>query len=113
VRCLKNQFPQAEIHFLTKKRNVDLLMANPYIDKIHIYNDSIEETIKGLRAENFDFIIDLHHNLRTLWVKIRLKAKSYSYNKLNFRKLLFTSVKINSLPKVHIVARKIEPLTPF
>jgi ADP-heptose:LPS heptosyltransferase len=113
VRCLKNQFPQAEIHFLTKKRNVDLLMANPYIDKIHIYNDSIEETIKGLRAENFDFIIDLHHNLRTLWVKIRLKAKSYSYNKLNFRKLLFTSVKINSLPKVHIVDRNMEPLLPF
>jgi len=113
VRCLKNQFPEAEVHFLTKKRNADLLLANPYVDKIHLFCDSLSDTIRELQAENFDFIIDLHNNLRSLRVKLRLKAKSYSFNKLNIRKLLFTRFKINAMPVGHIVDRNLETLHPF
>ena len=113
VRCLKNQFQEAEIHYLTKKRNVDLLQANPYVDKIHFFTDSLSDTIRELRAENFDFIIDLHNNWRSLRVKLRLKAKSYSFNKLNIRKLLLTKFKINSMPEGHIVDRNLETLRPF
>jgi ADP-heptose:LPS heptosyltransferase len=113
VRCLKNQFPEAEIHYLTKKRNADLLMANPYIDKIHLFGVSLSETIRELDDENFDFIIDLHNNLRSLQVKIRLKSKSYSFNKLNIRKMLFTRFKINTMPSEHIVDRNLDTLRPF
>ncbi|MGE5426455.1 MAG: glycosyltransferase family 9 protein, partial [Methylococcaceae bacterium] len=66
VRCLKLQFPDAEIHFLTKKRNADLLMANPYIDKIQLLDNSLKDTINELKKEKYDYIIDLHHNLRSL-----------------------------------------------
>jgi ADP-heptose:LPS heptosyltransferase len=113
IRCLKNQFPEAEIHYLTKKRNADLLMANPYVDKIHCFSDSLSDTIKELRAEQFDFVIDLHNNFRSLRVKLRLKSKNYSFNKLNFRKMLFTSFKINTMPEVHIVDRNLATLRHF
>ena len=73
VRCLKNQFPEAEIHYLTKKRNADLLQANPYIDKIQLLGDSFSETIRVLKTENYDYIIDLHNNLRSLRVKLGLE----------------------------------------
>jgi ADP-heptose:LPS heptosyltransferase len=92
---------------------MDLLIANPYIDKIHLYSDSIAATIRELKSEQFDYIIDLHNNLRTLLVKLRLNVKSYSYNKLNFQKLLFTSFKINSMPDLHIVDRNLATLKPF
>jgi len=113
VRCLKNQFPEAEVHFLTKKRNADLLLANPYVDKIHLFSDSLSDTIRELQSENFDFIIDLHNNLRSLRVKLRLKVKSISFNKLNIRKLLFTRFKINAMPDGHIVDRNMETLSSF
>lgn len=113
VRCLKKQFPEAEIHFLTKSRNAELVEANPYIDKIHLFNSSISDTINELKQENYDYIIDLHNNLRSMRVKIGLKTKSYSVNKLNVRKWLFTKFKINILPNTHIVDRNMETLQKF
>lgn len=113
VRCLKSQFPEAEIHFLTKKRNADLLVANPYIDKIKLFNESLSETIQDLKAENYSYVIDLHSNLRSFRVKLALKVKSYSFNKLNIRKFFLTSLKINTMPDKHIVDRNMETLQPF
>lgn len=101
------------MHFLTKRRNADLLQANPYIDKIQLFNDSLSGTIQELKAENYDYIIDLHNNLRSLHVKLRIKAKSYSFNKLNFRKLLLTWFKLNIMPDGHIVDRNLETLRHF
>lgn len=88
-------------------------MANPYVDKIHLFSDSLSDTIQELQAENFDYIIDLHNNLRSLRVKLLLKAKSYSFNKLNIRKLLYTRLKLNAMPDVHIVDRNLETLRAF
>lgn len=113
IRCLKNQFPEAEIHYLTKKRNKDLLQANPYIDKIQLLGDSLKETIRELKDENYDYIIDLHNNLRSLRVKLELKTKSFSFNKLNIRKLLLTQFKINTMPDYHIVDRNLATLSHF
>lgn len=113
ARCLKNQFPEAEIHYLTKKRNADLLQANPYIDKIQFLEDSLSKTIAELKAENYDYIIDLHNNLRSLRVKLGLKVKSFSFNKLNIQKLLLTLFKIDILPKCHIVDRNLATLSTF
>jgi len=113
VRCLKNQFQEAEIHYLTKRRNLDLLEANPYIDKIHLFGDSLTETIQELKAEKYDYVIDLHNNLRSLRVKLGLKVKSFSFNKLNIRKLLLTKFRINTLPKSHIVDRNLQTLSYF
>lgn len=113
MRCLKTQFPEAEVHFLTKKRNADLLQANPYIDQIQVLDDSLSDTIQQLKAENYDFIIDLHNNLRSLRVKLGLKVRSYSFNKLNFRKILLTRFKLNMMPEGHIVERNLETLRHF
>jgi len=113
LRCLKTQFPEAEIHYLTKKRNVDLLEANPYVDKIHLFNESLAETILELKAENYDYIIDLHNNLRSLRVKLGLKTKSFAFNKLNVRKMLLTNLGINTMPAGHIVDRNLEALSSF
>jgi ADP-heptose:LPS heptosyltransferase len=113
VRCLKTQFPEAEVHFLTKKRNADLLQANPYIDQIQLLDNSLSDIIQRLKTENYDYIIDLHNNLRSLNVKLQLKAKSYSFNKLNIRKLLLTRFNINIMPEGHIVDRNLETLRPF
>ncbi|MBP5758947.1 MAG: glycosyltransferase family 9 protein, partial [Bacteroidales bacterium] len=73
VRCLKKQFPDAEIHFLTKKKFAQVVANNPYISKVHCFSDNLSETIKELRAERFDFVVDLHRNLRSMRVKMALR----------------------------------------
>jgi ADP-heptose:LPS heptosyltransferase len=109
VRCLRKKFPEAEIHFVTKTAFKDIVANNPYINKVHTLGDNFDEMLNELKAENFDYIIDLHHNLRTLRVKRFLKGvKSFSYNKLNIEKFIYTTLKINLLPKKHIVDRNIE-----
>ncbi|MCX6232519.1 MAG: glycosyltransferase family 9 protein [Bacteroidetes bacterium] len=105
IRCINKQLPDAEIHYLTKQKFSDLLSNNPYIHKVHCLNESITETIKELRKENFDFIVDLHHNLRTLIVKLALLKPSAGFNKLNLQKWLLVNFKINMLPDIHIVDR--------
>lgn len=108
MRCLKLQQAGIEVHYLTKPVYHTLLEANPYVDKIHVLKSSLHETVKELRHENFDCIIDLHRNIRTFWIKQRLGVPSYSFNKLNMRKWLMVNFKINRLPPVHIVDRYLQ-----
>src|ERR1044071_9904235 len=103
IRCLKKQVPDAEVHFLTKDAFRSVVEFNPYIDKLHVLAHSWELMIEELKTENYDYIIDLHHNVRTLKIKQSLNVKSFSFYKLNIEKYIYTSLKINILPKIHIV----------
>jgi ADP-heptose:LPS heptosyltransferase len=94
-----------EVHYLTKDSFKGLLRSNPFIDKLHVLTSSLSQTLKELQAENFDYVIDLHNNLRTLILKTGLGVKSSSFNKLNFKKWLFVQFKIRIMPEVHIVDR--------
>ncbi len=114
VRCLKEQLPEAEIHFLTKKGFRSILESNPYIDKVHLLQDQWASLLQTLKEEKYDHIIDLHKNLRSLKVKRALKAvPSTSFNKLNIQKWLLTALKINVLPRIHIVDRNMDTVKQF
>ena len=102
VRILKKQL-KAEVHFLTKTNFSPWLSHNPYIDVIHHYKDGNEALLK----EQFDLVIDLHHNLRTLGVKRALKVPSKSVDKLNVKKFLLTTFKWNLMPPIHMVDRNV------
>ena len=109
IRCLRKQYPEAEIHYLTKEVFRGIVASNPYIDKIYTLGDSFELMLHELLIEEYDYIIDLHHNLRTQRIKRFLKnATVFSFNKLNVEKFLYTGLKINMLPKKHIVHRYLE-----
>jgi ribosomal protein S18 acetylase RimI-like enzyme len=105
IRALKTQL-NAEIHYLTKTPYLCILQHNPYIDKIHIIDKSNKEILETLKSLSFDYLIDLHHNLRTFDLKNKLQPiKSLSFPKLNIEKWLMVNFKINRLPKIHIVDR--------
>ncbi|RYE23091.1 MAG: glycosyltransferase family 9 protein [Sphingobacteriales bacterium] len=108
VRCLKQQRPDVSIHYLTKAAFKPVVAHNPYIDKVHYLNDDLIKTLNELRAEKFDFIVDLHHNLRTARVKRSLDAKTASFPKLNIRKWLLVNLKVNLMPATSIVERYFE-----
>ena len=106
IRCLKQQIKGSEIHFLTKKSYAAVLQYNPYIDKLHFWEKSNKKKIIiNLQLQNFDYIIDLHHNMRTFAIKKQLKAKSFSFYKANIEKYMMVRLKWDKLPKQHIVER--------
>lgn len=113
VRCLKKQLPDVEIHYLIKERFYPIIKANPYISKIHTFKEDLAPVIKSLKRESFDFIVDLHKNLRSGRVKMTLKKPSGTFNKLNSQKWLMVNLHIDRLPNQHIVDRYFKAVKPL
>ena len=107
VRMLKKQL-NAQVHYLTKSSYVSLLKNNPYIDSVYQIQNSISEVIADLKKEKYDYVIDLHNNLRTQILKFRLGMPAKSFNKLNMEKFMLTNFKLDKMPKIHIVDRYLE-----
>lgn len=114
VRCIKQQRPDAEIHYLTKAAYGTLLINDPYIDRLHYMNDDLEEVIEDLKKVKFDYVADLHNNIRTLRVKRALNVpETYTFPKLNIKKWLLTNFKWNLMPDKSIVERYFETVKPL
>lgn len=113
VRCLKQQVKDAEVHYCTRDVFSEIIEHNPYIDKKFFLGADLSLLIRELKKEKYDYIIDLHHNLRTMMIKMRLGTRSVSFNKLNFEKWLMVNFKINMLPTIHIVDRYMNAIKPW
>ncbi len=105
LRCLKEQVPEVSVHVATKTVYGDLWRFNPHVDKVHEMGEDIGSLMGRLRAEKFDVVIDLHNNLRTFRIKKALGVPSHSFPKLNFEKWWLVNLKIDRLPRIHIVDR--------
>ncbi len=108
IRCLKMQKPEMEIHFLTKKSFKGIVENNPYLTKVHCIEKDVKEIVKELKKENFDFVVDLHNNIRSMQTKTALGKPSASFRKLNFKKWMLVNFKINKMPAMHIVDRYLQ-----
>jgi len=113
VRCIKQQIKGVELHFCTKRQYKSMLEANPYIDKMHYLEASLSLLIHELKKEKFDFILDLHRNIRTSILKFRLGSPSKAYDKLRIKRLLFTNFQINFMPNCHVVDRYFDAALPL
>jgi len=103
VRCVKLQ-TNAKIHFLTKAKYAPIISSNPYVDKIIIIEDKLQETIKLLKNERYNYIIDLHNNFRSFLIKMNLGLMNYTIKKENWKKYLLIYFRFNLL-KDHVVER--------
>ncbi|MCY4419418.1 MAG: glycosyltransferase family 9 protein [Cytophagales bacterium] len=114
IRCLKEQIPELVLHYGIKEKYAWILDANPYVDEIKILKEGkLLSLIRSLRQENYDFIIDLHHNIRSFCVKKLLKSRSYSFYKLNLYKWLLVSLKWDIIPRRHVVDRYMDTVFPL
>jgi len=113
LRCLKELHPDAEVHYITRKRYSETLSSNPYISKLWLVKKSPMEIVDQLKAEKFNCMIDLHRNWRSQRLMAHLNIRYYTFNKLNVRKWIYTRFKINLLPDIHIVDRYFETVQLF
>ena len=114
IRCCKQQLKNAEIHFITKASFKSTLEHNQNIDKLITFENDFTEALPQLKKENYDFVIDLHNNLRSTRLKLALGKKSSTFKKLNVKKWLAVNLKSKTaLPDVHIVQRYLEAAAPL
>ena len=103
IRCLKLQM-NSSIHYLVKDKYQMVIESNPYIDQIISIQSISESIINKLKLENYDLIIDLHNNITSFILKLRLRIKSYTVNKKNWQKFLFIYFGLDLL-QGHVVDR--------
>lgn len=108
VRCLKLQFPNAEIHFLTKPDFKYIYEGNPYVDKLLLLQKKLSETIQQVKAEKYDYLVDLHNNLRTAIIKFKTGIPASTYKKQPLKKWLFLKLKWDLVSEKHLVERYLE-----
>ena len=114
VRNLKNQLDgSVEIHYLTKTKFRTLVEPNPHISKVYSIEKSTNEVIEALQSEAYDYVVDLHKNLRSARVKRALKALDFTFEKLNWEKWLLVNFGIDRLPRIHIVDRYMDAVSAF
>ena len=112
IRAVKQQL-NAEVHYLTKRSFRGILSHNPYVDKIYTIDKKVGEVRAELQAEGYDSVLDLHNNLRSWQVKWALKAKAYTFDKINLEKWLIVNLKVDRLPDTHIVNRYMATAEPL
>lgn len=112
--ALKNVFPKAEIHFLTKKTFISITENNPNIDKIIAYEGNISTCAKELNSEHYDLVIDLHSNLKTLVLYWLMKPdiRWLTYSKNTLKKWAWVLLGKKS-PIQHVTQQYMNTLSPF
>ena len=111
MRCIKQQLG-VKVHYLTKKSFSGLLLHNPHVDAVHCIDKEIgAELIDKLKAEQFDFLVDLHGNWRSLRIKKALGVPSKTFAKLNLQKWLLIHLGIDLMPRQHVADRYLDTLT--
>ena len=105
VRCLKQQLHGAEVHFLTKPTFKYIYDNNPYVDEVHLLKENLADTIKEIKTQGFDHIIDLHNNLRTAIIKFKTGIPAHSFHKYTVGKWLSLKLRIKLVPPTHMVDR--------
>lgn len=117
-KSIKESYKNSEITFITKKEN-NILKDNPFIDNFFYYNKKeigneggLSYLIKKMRFDRFDYVFDMHNNLRSniLTMFIR-KRKVYKIKKAGFKRRLIVRIKLNLLrDKKKVITRYYEVL---
>lgn len=112
LRCLKMQLG-ASVHVLTRAAFRDVLEPNPHVDRVHAIEGGLREVLPALKRERYDHVVDLHHNLRTLHLRLALRRPTTAFPKLNVEKWLLVRFGINRMPDRHVVHRYFNAAAPL
>ncbi|MCK5050275.1 MAG: lipopolysaccharide heptosyltransferase II [Candidatus Cloacimonetes bacterium] len=81
MQALRNEFPDSQIHYLTKKVYSPIVEMFNCVDEIHYWENKYS-LLKNLRKLKFDLAIDLHSKFNTFIIKSFISAKrTVTYNK--------------------------------
>ena len=98
VRSIKKKFPHVTIDYLLREEYKDVLINNPYINRLFLFKRNENGAPEELTFNKYDLIIDLQNNLRSAAFRNKIKSDNVRiFDKRTFDKLLLVKFKINNL----------------
>jgi len=91
IRCVRLKYPEVQIDFMVKKQFLETVVYNPHISNVLVFEkgQSLKEFKNRLKLENYDWLIDIHQNFRSLFLKTGLKIPlKTGYSKQLFHRTL-------------------------
>jgi heptosyltransferase-2 len=122
LRAVRRRFPEAEIHFMTKRAFAPLVEHSPHLNRIIAIESGwglreLAAMKAGLRRENggdYDILFDLHNSLRSRYVRRGLARSVAVFRKPTLAKWLLVHRKIDRLtPVIPIPLRYLAVGAPF
>lgn len=102
---IRHHYPDAKIHFLTKKSFEPLMLNHPHIHHVWAIDSQISllSLIKlalQINSENYDFVYDAHNNLRSNLFYFLVSAKKKLQKPMQrWQRFLLLRFKINQFEK--------------
>lgn len=107
IKHIKELFPESRIDYITKDEYTQLVSANKNIDTFFTFGkNSIKDLRKIIKSGNYELVIDLHNNLRSILLRLFQSAKTVRYKKRNLKKFLLVLFKINLFKEIIPVYKK-------
>ncbi len=113
---LSRHFPQADITFLTKSKYVSLAAMLSGVTQVRGYDYKVSflSLISDLRKENYDFLVDLHTNWRSFWIRnLSGPAQKTHYRSSRLRRMAIVALPSLPLQAVSTTSAYLETLSEF
>lgn len=110
IELLSKKF---DVYYLTKASYKSLLVCNPNVKGLFLFENDLNKTISDLLIYKFDYVVDLHNNFRSFSVRRKIKAKSFTFKKPRIKYWLRTTLGIKLRQQPHIVERFTDVIKPI
>ena len=106
LKILRKKYPQADLHFLTRKKFSEVITLNPNVDKIIETDSDLSITKNKIHDEKYDLILDIHKNFKSIYLTRGSGAEVRRIVKNNFMKMILVKFKINLFKEIIPVYKK-------
>ncbi|MFC1513974.1 lipopolysaccharide heptosyltransferase II [candidate division KSB1 bacterium] len=112
IRALRKKYPNAIIDFIIKERFIDLVKSNPNLNTVISFNEKggfqeLRKLKHLIKNENYDYIIDIHKNFRSYYLRTWLrKTEILKYSKDYVKRTLLVKFGIDRFESVVPVYQK-------
>ena len=100
IRAVREKYPESFISMLIKEEFAPLIADCSYLNEVITLkkNENITSLLNRLKENAYDIIIDIHHNLRSLYLDYALCAKKrVIYRKNIIKRWILLNLHINLL----------------
>ena len=104
--------PESRIDFVTLKRFSGAADLLPGLNEIHLVDKTTSEVVPTLKALEFDYLIDLHGNVRSRSLSKALNILTFNVNKQTIQRFALV-LGLRKKPIRHFVERSLDVLQPF
>lgn len=102
-----------EVHYLLKSAYAPIIENHPKVARLWLYGKNQNNLIPALKREEFDYVIDLHNNLRSVLFRIKLGVPARVLKKNRLADLLMVHFNFARKQRPHIVHRFLDVVVPL